>query len=220
MPFCIRCGRELLVNASFCMYCGANATVMSRSASSPLERSNIKKIALVSVTVIALILISIVLSQMPQPQSVQRTEAQETPPMMPPQQPPSQTPDLTGNEEERIRDMIKAYYEAFNRHSESDQMAFFTNNVTVLINHGRDYSYNGPKEKMKSYLTLAFQLDPEVTLTDLRITRLNLRGNEATVECEYVVSSKAYKFSKPVTEYIELVKISGVWKITKTDIVF
>nr|MDO8135448.1 hypothetical protein [Candidatus Njordarchaeum guaymaensis] len=193
---------------------------MSRSDPPPLERSHIKKVALVSVAVIALILISIALSQMPQPRSVQRTEAQETPPMMPPQQPPSQTPDLTGNEEERIRDMIKAYYEAFNRHSESDQMAFFTNNVTVFINHGRDYSYNGPKEKMKSYLTLAFQLDPEVALTDLHITRLNLRGNEAAVECEYVVSSKAYKFSKPVTEYIELVKTNDVWKIAKTDIVF
>ena len=115
--------------------------------------------------------------------------------------------------------MIMAYYEAFNRHSESDQMTFFTDNVTVLINHGKDYSYYGPKEKMKSYLSLAFQLDPQVAITNLRITRLNLQGDTAAVESEYIISSKVYKLSKPINEHIELVKTNNVWKIAKTDIV-
>jgi len=175
---------------------------------------------MIPVTSVAVMLIIIggAFYLMPQPQSVPPTETVQPNLTVTPKQTP-QMPSPTINEEERIRNMIMAYYEAFNRHSESDQMAFFADNVTVLINHGKDYSYHGPKEKMKSYLSLAFQLDPQVTITNLRINRLNLQGDTATVESEYIISSKVYQLSKPINEHIELIKTNNAWKIVKTDIV-
>jgi hypothetical protein len=199
------------------MYCGMNAPSATLSISS-FKRSNLKKAILVASIAVVLIIIGGAFYHMSQPQSVPRRETAQLTPTVTPEQTP-QTPSLAINEEERIRDMVMAYYEAFNRHSESDQMGFFTDNVTVLINHGKDYSYHGPKEKMKSYLSLAFQLDPQVAITDLRITRLTLEGDTATVESEYIISSKVYQFSKPINEHIELVKTNNAWKIAKTDIV-
>jgi 3-phenylpropionate/cinnamic acid dioxygenase small subunit len=72
---------------------------------------------------------------------------------------------------------------------------------------------------MKSYLSLAFSLDPEATVKDVEITRVKIDGDKAAVQSHYVVYSGRYDFSEPVTENMELIKQNGVWEITKTDIV-
>jgi len=113
-----------------------------------------------------------------------------------------------------------SYFDALNRHSVDEAVSFFTDEVEILINHGRDYSYKGPREGVKQYLTMAFMLAPDATISEVNFASLETDGNNARVQVSYLVASKSYDLSRAVTEHIELVKQNSLWRIVKTDIVY
>jgi len=216
------------------MNCGAPIADASPEAfpSQRIKPSHKRRNIAAAVALVTLIVVAATILTMTGPQKPNQTtkpsptvtpEPTPTPSPTPTPEPaptPTPTPPKTpSTEEARIRDMLTAYYDALNRHSVAELLSFFTDNVEILINHGSDYSYQGPKEKMKSYLSLAFSLDPEATVKDVEITRVKIDGDKATVQSHYVVYSGRYYFSEPVTENMELIKQNGVWEITKTDIV-
>lgn len=229
MPFCVNCGKQLETGAKYCLYCG-------KTVASPLPPSSrvshdegkfLAAILIVSLLVIGGLLFFVLqpraplqvitplpTAQNPEPGPTSTPTSPSTPSPAPAQ---NQTP---ANEEGEIRNVLTGYFEALNRHSPGDAVTFFTDNVEIQINHGKDYNYTGPRKGVKSFLSTGFSIAPDATITNLTFSNMNINGNDATVQANYVVSSKSYNLSYSVTEHIELTRESGVWKIAKTDIVF
>jgi hypothetical protein len=229
MPFCVKCGKQLETCAKYCLYCGK--PVASPLPASPkvshIERKFLAAILIVSLLVIGGLLFFVLqprtplrviipfpTAQNPEPGPTSTPTSPSTPSPAPAQ---NQTPT---NEEGQIRNVLTGYFEALNRHSPEDAVTFFTDNVEIQINHGKDYNYTGPREGVKSFLSTGFSIAPDATITNLTFSNMNIIGNDATVQANYVVSSKSYKLSYSVTEYIELTRENGGWKIAKTDIIF
>ena len=116
--------------------------------------------------------------------------------------------------------MLRSYFDALNRHSVDDAVSFFTDEVEILINHGKDYSYKGPREGVKRYLILAFVSAPDATISEVSFVSLETDGNRARAQVSCRVASKLYDLSRTVTEHVELFKQNNVWKIAKIDIVY
>jgi len=196
---------------------------------SPARRSH-ERIILVIVIIVDLIVIGAVFFMLhpqtstinvmpsPTPTNPMTTQAPTPTSGPPPSLKPTRTP--TNVEEDRVRNVLGSYYEALNRHSVEDVVSFFTDNTEILINHGRDYAYHGPKEGIKSYLSTAFLMAPDATITGLDFIKIDINGSRAQVHLRYVVSSKIHDLLRPVDENIELIKQDGFWKISKTDITY
>jgi hypothetical protein len=123
-------------------------------------------------------------------------------------------------EESEIRDTLTAYFDTLNRHMTEEPINFFADEVEILINYGKDYSYYGPKEGIMPYLKMAFDLDPDSKISEVIISEIVINGDKATVQMNYVISSESYGFSMSVTEYAELVKQNNEWRIIKTNITY
>lgn len=124
------------------------------------------------------------------------------------------------NEESEIRDTLTAYFDTLNTHSIEDAVKFFADEVEILINYGKDYSYQGPKEGIVSYLTMAFDLAPESKISGITISKIKINGDKATVQMDYRISSESYNFSMSITEYVDLMKQNNEWKIRRTNITY
>ena len=123
-------------------------------------------------------------------------------------------------EERAIRDTLTAYFDTLNRHLTEDAINFFADEVEILINDGKDYSYSGSKEGIMPYLTMAFDLDPNSKISEITISNIIIDGDKATVQMNYVISSESYGFSMSITEYANLIKYNKEWKIRKTNITY
>lgn len=124
------------------------------------------------------------------------------------------------NEESEIRDTLTAYFDTLNTHSIEDAVKFFADEVEILINYGKDYSYQGPKKGIVSYLTMAFDLAPESKISGITISKIKINGDKATVQMDYRISSESYNFSMSITEYVDLMKQNNEWKIRRTNITY
>ncbi|MCK5627523.1 nuclear transport factor 2 family protein [Candidatus Bathyarchaeota archaeon] len=124
------------------------------------------------------------------------------------------------NEESEIRDTLTAYFDTLNTHSIEDAVKFFADEVEILINYGKDYSYQGPKEGIVSYLTMAFDLAPESKISGITISKIKINGDKATVQMDYRISSESYNFSMSITEYVDLMKQNNEWRIRRTNITY
>ncbi|MCW4042537.1 MAG: nuclear transport factor 2 family protein [Candidatus Bathyarchaeota archaeon] len=124
------------------------------------------------------------------------------------------------NEESEIRNTLTAYFETLNTHSIEDAVKFFADEVEILINYGKDYSYQGPKEGIVSYLTMAFDLAPDSKISGITISKIKINGDKATVQMNYMISSESYNFSISITEYVDLVKQNNEWRIKRTNITY
>jgi len=124
------------------------------------------------------------------------------------------------NEESEIRDTLTAYFDTLNTHSIEDAVKFFADEVEILINYGKDYSYQGPKEGIISYLTMAFDLAPDSKISEITISKIKINGDKATVQMDYRISSESYNFSMSITEYVDLVKQNNEWRIRRTNITY
>ncbi|MEM4250548.1 MAG: nuclear transport factor 2 family protein [Candidatus Bathyarchaeia archaeon] len=133
---------------------------------------------------------------------------------------PTSTQPAAGSEGNDIKYVLESYYNALNRHLVDDAMGHFTDEVEILINHGRDYSYRGPKEGVRQYLVMAFILAPDAEITEVEFVGLEVDENKARAQVNYLVSSKSHNLSRAVTEQVELVKQNSSWKISKTDITY
>jgi hypothetical protein len=122
------------------------------------------------------------------------------------------------NEESEIRNTLTAYFNTLNTHSTEEAVKFFADEVEILINHGNDYSYQGPKEGISSYLTMAFDLAPDSKISEITISKIKINGDKATVQMNYMISSESYNFSMSITEYLDLVKQNNKWRIRRTNI--
>lgn len=105
-------------------------------------------------------------------------------------------------------------------HSTEDAVKFFANEVEILINYGKDYSYQGPKEGIVSYLTMAFDLAPDSKISEITISKIKINGDKATVQMNYMISSESYNFSMSITEHVDLVKQNNEWRIRRTNITY
>jgi len=124
------------------------------------------------------------------------------------------------NEESEIRDTLTAYFDTLNTHSIEDAVKFFADEVEILINYGKDYSYQGPKEGIVSYLTMAFDLAPDSKISGITISKIKINGDKATVQMDYRISSESYNFSMSITEYVDLMKQNNEWRIRRTNITY
>ncbi|WP_455369346.1 nuclear transport factor 2 family protein [[Eubacterium] cellulosolvens] len=122
------------------------------------------------------------------------------------------------NEESMIRDTLTAYFDTLNTHSPEDAVKYFTDDVEITINYGKDYSYQGPKEGIITYLEMAFNLAPDSKISDVEISEIKINQNKATVQISYMISSEAFNFSMSINEYLDLVKQNNKWKIRRTNI--
>jgi len=131
---------------------------------------------------------------------------------------PTSTPTPTVTNEDLIKEMVEGYYDAFNRHSVKDEVAFFTKDGTKMLNHGRDGTWKG-HEQITKQLTDVFKFMPDIALVDQEITKLSIKGDTATVQIKYRGYAKNWQ-DDTMVEYMELVRVEGVWKIAKTDVVY
>ncbi|WP_455278803.1 nuclear transport factor 2 family protein [[Eubacterium] cellulosolvens] len=134
--------------------------------------------------------------------------------------PAQERESLIVNEESEIRSTLTAYFDILNTHSTDDAVNFFADEVEILINYGRDYSYQGSKEGIVSYLKMAFDLAPDSKISEITISKIEIDEVKATVQMNYVISSESYNFSMSITEYIDLVKQNNQWKIIRTNITY
>ena len=231
MTLCARCGRDNRQDSKVCMYCGEPVSVSTLSS---FRMPNNHRKILIGILVLDLIVVSSLMFYMlrpqvaplittPLPSMTQGTTSQPTP-VPSPTSPstsssmPNQTSPII--EETRIKDVLATYFEALNQHSTERATGLFTDNVEILINHGRDYTYQGPKEGLKQYLGTLFSLAPDARVSNASLTSLDIHEDRATVEGKFYVYSKAYNLSRQVTQYFELVERDNLWKIAKTDIVY
>jgi hypothetical protein len=228
MPFCLKCGRELSYEAKFCPSCGASVTATSKKPH--IERKTLLGVLLIDLVVVSGLLFYLsqpqvptpIVTSSPTPTSRLPGQSPQTPTPTPPSPSPaptSTTPPTEG-EESSIRGTLRTYFDALNRHTVDDAVGYFTDEVEILINHGRDYSYKGPREGVKQYLLMAFMLAPDAKITEVNFNSIDIGENRARVQVSYLVSSKSYDLSRTVAERVELVKQNNVWKIAKTDIVY
>jgi hypothetical protein len=124
------------------------------------------------------------------------------------------------NEKSEIRNTLTTYFDTLNTHSTEDAVKFFADEVEIMINYGKDYSYQGPKEGIVSYLTMAFDLAPDSKISEISISKIKINSDIATVQMNYVISSQSYHFSMSITEYVDLVKQNGEWRIRRTNITY
>ena len=114
--------------------------------------------------------------------------------------------------------MLRGYNEAFNRHWTEGYVAFFTDDGQKMGNHGKDGFYTGHKS-IGDQLGLIFLFYPDIALKNINVTGLEVKADTATVQCKYTAVSEKRQYSEHITEYMELVKVDGMWKISKTDLV-
>jgi len=124
------------------------------------------------------------------------------------------------NEESEIKNTLTAYFETLNTHLTEDAVKFFADEVEILINYGKDYSYQGSNEGIVSYLSMAFDLAPDSKISEISISKIKINGNKATVQMNYMFSSESYNFSMSITEHVDLVKQNNEWRIRRTNITY
>jgi hypothetical protein len=133
-------------------------------------------------------------------------------------EPECESPNI--NEESEIKNTLTAYFDTLNTHSTEEAIKFFVDEVEILINYGNDYSYQGPKEGIISYLTMAFDLTPDSKISKITISNITINGDQASAQMNYVISSESYNFSMSITEYVDLVKQNSEWRIRRTNITY
>lgn len=227
MSFCLKCGRELSDGDIFCVPCGASSTV-------PICKLHVERRILLGFVLLDLVAAGGLMFYLIQPQEPV-VEETATPtqtlshPIQPPQtststssvSPPTGSPSTsTDDEENRIREIVRLFFDALNRHSVDEVVSYFADDVEILINHGRDYSYKGPKVGLSRYLLIAFTLAPDVEVTDVKINSVEIGGDEAKVRVSYLVSSKTHSLLRIAVEDFDLTKMDNSWKIVRTDIVY
>ena len=213
MPFCLKCGREISLEAKFCPSCGASVTATPKK--SRIERKTLLGILLIDLVAVGGLLFYLSQPQVPTPIMMSSPTLTSSPSPA-----PTSTTPTTEGEENSIRDTLRSYFDALNRHSVDDVVGYFADEVEILINHGRDYSYKGPREGVKQYLSMALTLAPDFKITEVNFDNLDIDENRARVQVSYQASSESYDLSRTVAEQVELVKQSNLWKIAKTDIVY
>src|SRR4030042_5873360 len=116
-----------------------------------------------------------------------------------------------------IRDTLTAYFDTLNTHSPENAIEFFTDKVEITVKYGKDYSYQGPKEGIISYLEMAFDLAPDSKISEVTISKIKINQNKATVQISYMISSESLNFSIPAKEYLDLIKQNNKWRIRRTN---
>jgi thiosulfate/3-mercaptopyruvate sulfurtransferase len=125
------------------------------------------------------------------------------------------TPTPTVLDEYVIKDTLISAYNAFNRHSVESQVSFYTNDAVKIVRSKTNevLRYEG-QQKIQGQLTDTFENYPDVTLTNIKIVKVDVTGDTANVQSEYYWESKAKNENIPYTDEIKLVKQDGDWKIS------
>jgi ketosteroid isomerase-like protein len=110
---------------------------------------------------------------------------------------------------------LRTAYNAFNRHSVESQVSFYTNDAVKIVRSKTNevLRYEG-QQKIQGQLTDTFENYPDVTLTNIKIVKVDVTGDTANVQSEYYWESKAKNENIPYTDEIKLVKQDGDWKIS------
>jgi len=226
MPFCLKCGRELVDEARFCISCGVSSAAQLRK--SQIGRRILLGFVLLDLLAAGALMFFLFQSQAPILKVTPTPTETRRPPLQPPQtttltpniSPPNSPPAPTEGEENRIREMLVLFFDALNRHSVDEVVIYFSDEVEILINHGKDYSYRGSREDVKQYLLVAFTLAPDAEIKEVNISSLEVGDYEAKVQVTYLVSPKRHNLSRTVFEQFELARENNLWKIARTDIVY
>ena len=147
----------------------------------------------------------------------QTTTSIPTPPPAPAST-PTPTPTQSAVEEARIHDMVKAYYAAFSQRSEQAVAGFFTEDGQKLLNNGKDGSFIG-RNAIRTGLASGFAYCRDVTIRELNITKVQIDGDNATIQAKYEQHSTLCT-TLDITENMQLVRIVDAWKIAKTNLEF
>lgn len=200
--------------------------------SSPIKATRRERRVLITILILDLLVVGGLLFYVLHPQRTPLTTALLPTPAQKPQAEPMPAPNTTytsstaptvnrtveAGEEDRVRNVLSSYFDALNQHAIERAVALFTDNVEIVIKYGEGYTYQGPKEGLKRYLTTAFSLAPDAVVENVSFTDLSIIGDRATAQSTYVLHSRSYDLLQNVTEYFELVKQDNVWKISKTEI--
>lgn len=200
--------------------------------SSPIKATRRERRVMITIVILDFLVIGGLLLYVLHPQRTPLTTALLPTPAQKPQTEPMPTPNTTytsstaptvnrtveAGEEDRVRNVLSSYFDAINQHAIERAVALFTDNVEIVIKYGDGYTYQGPKEGLKRYLTTAFSVAPDAVVENVSFTDLNVIGDRATAQSTYVLHSRSYDLLQNVAEYFELVKQDNVWKISKTEI--
>lgn len=141
--------------------------------------------------------------------------------------PPSPTPTITPSpiptptptptvspEEEAVRKVVRAYFDAINRHSPQDVASLFTTNGTYTHFSSNKPSMIGRDEIERGYAQF-FQDDPIVNIKILNITVVNISKDTTKVQCERTRLGKWRDIAPPSYTYtFDMIKKDDSWKIT------
>ena len=131
---------------------------------------------------------------------------------------PTTSPTPATAEENSVKAMVMAYYDAFNRHSVDDEIAFFTEGAEKIVRAGDQVStFVGHRDIMRHLLS-NFKKNPDSVLSGITITQLSVTGNKAQVQAEFMYKASDTDLPQKMTEIMELAKIDYSWKITKTEL--
>ena len=111
-----------------------------------------------------------------------------------------------------------AYYDAWNRHSVDDEIAFFTEGAEKIVRTGDQVStFAGQKDIMR-HLLYNFKENPDSVISGITITQLSVTGNKAQVQVEFMYKVSETDLPQKMIEIMELAKIDYSWKITETEL--
>jgi len=128
---------------------------------------------------------------------------------------PNVLPVSALTEEELVRVMLVDYYDAFNRHSVADEVAFFTDTGVKMLEHGAGGTFTGHAQ-ISAQLAAAFAV-PDIALVNVYLTKLVIVGSTATVQTTFLVTGTGIPPGTYYTEDMTIVK-SSAWMISVTDV--
>lgn len=125
------------------------------------------------------------------------------------------TPVLAENKDETtaIRKLIEGHLGALARKDLNSMMSQISNKYSGLDKAGNTVDY----AKLKSNMKNSLRNIENISISDLKITNLNIQDDKATLEMEYIFrgfnSATAKDVSKRQKRAVSLVKEGGYWKI-------
>jgi hypothetical protein len=130
---------------------------------------------------------------------------------------PTQTPTPipVTIEEARVRQTMMDFIDAYNRHSIEDAVSFFTEGAERTVSQGGEtFKATGGYQITRQFDNF-FRNYPDIAITVVVITKLNVTGDKATVQIKYISTSPKNQLSVPYIEDMELAKVGDMWKITQ-----
>jgi len=142
-----------------------------------------------------------------------RSEVQPTPtpttatPTTPSPTPtPTVTPTTPMNDSAMIDQLLSRYHESVRTRTLDDVLGLFREDATLTVHATTTLRFSG-KSQIGGYFSYMFRsLEGPIELQVLE-TSVTLEGSNATAKCKVVDKGKAG------SEFFELVKVGGVWKI-------